>query len=204
MPEHSVITDPNIHEPKGASSASANQVLVADGAGGTSWATQWNNWWWNIDHSAAVATSLTSGVKTDIVNDGAGAASLDFQVPAGVGNIWDTVNNEFDWVAGGMQLGDEVVIRLDIDLTVNSNNDSFLVEIDLAHGHAGEIKLPLSYINVDITGTQKHIVIFRVFMGNTNVLNEPAKLSITANSTGDSYLLNGFYVSAEPTNPRFV
>jgi len=35
MTQHSKITDPNIHEPKGASTASANQVLVANGDGTT-------------------------------------------------------------------------------------------------------------------------------------------------------------------------
>lgn len=35
--EHSSITDPNIHEPKGISSASANEVYVADGASSGDW-----------------------------------------------------------------------------------------------------------------------------------------------------------------------
>lgn len=35
--EHSVITDPEIHEPKGASSAAGGYVLVANGDGTTSW-----------------------------------------------------------------------------------------------------------------------------------------------------------------------
>lgn len=35
--EHSAITDPNIHEPKGASSATNNQVYVANGAGTGVW-----------------------------------------------------------------------------------------------------------------------------------------------------------------------
>jgi len=37
MPEHSVITDPNIHEPKGASTAAADTVYVSDGAGSGTW-----------------------------------------------------------------------------------------------------------------------------------------------------------------------
>lgn len=37
--QHNVITDPNIHEPKGASTASAGQVYVADGAGSGNWRT---------------------------------------------------------------------------------------------------------------------------------------------------------------------
>jgi len=35
--EHSAITDSNIHEPKGVSTASANEVYVADGAASGNW-----------------------------------------------------------------------------------------------------------------------------------------------------------------------
>lgn len=37
--EHNAITDPNIHEPKGVSSASSGTVYVADGAGSGTWST---------------------------------------------------------------------------------------------------------------------------------------------------------------------
>jgi len=35
--QHNLITDPDIHEPKGAASASAGKVYVADGTGSGSW-----------------------------------------------------------------------------------------------------------------------------------------------------------------------
>lgn len=35
--EHSTITDPNIHEPKGIAAATADQIYVADGAGSGDW-----------------------------------------------------------------------------------------------------------------------------------------------------------------------
>lgn len=35
--EHSTITDPEIHEPKGAAAASVGEVYVADGAGSGAW-----------------------------------------------------------------------------------------------------------------------------------------------------------------------
>lgn len=40
MPSHNTITDPNIHEPKGASTASAGQVYVADGLGSGAWTSE--------------------------------------------------------------------------------------------------------------------------------------------------------------------
>jgi hypothetical protein len=35
--EHSAITDPNIHEPKGIAAATADQIYVSDGAGSGDW-----------------------------------------------------------------------------------------------------------------------------------------------------------------------
>jgi hypothetical protein len=40
LPEHVVITDPNIHEPKGASTAAAGAVYVANGSGSGAWAAK--------------------------------------------------------------------------------------------------------------------------------------------------------------------
>jgi hypothetical protein len=40
LSEHSVITDPNIHEPKGVAAASAGQVYVANGSGSGAWTAQ--------------------------------------------------------------------------------------------------------------------------------------------------------------------
>ena len=37
MPEHANLTDPNLHEPKGVSSANEGSVYVADGAGSGDW-----------------------------------------------------------------------------------------------------------------------------------------------------------------------
>jgi len=40
MPEHVSLNDPNIHEPKGISTANANTVYVADGSGSGDWLAQ--------------------------------------------------------------------------------------------------------------------------------------------------------------------
>ena len=37
--QHSALTDPNIHEPKGIASANDGEVYVADGAGSGAWET---------------------------------------------------------------------------------------------------------------------------------------------------------------------
>jgi hypothetical protein len=43
MPEHKLIVDPEVHEPKGASTAALNTVYVSDGAGSGSWQASINS-----------------------------------------------------------------------------------------------------------------------------------------------------------------
>lgn len=71
MPEHNVITDPDIHEPKGVASASSGQVYVADGAGSGAWGTAAPS----VDQvivdseSDLPATTLVGGVLTHVLAD---------------------------------------------------------------------------------------------------------------------------------------
>lgn len=52
--QHSAITDPNIHEPKGAASAAAGTWYIADGLGSGSWTTSSSE---SIDNQVIVKTS---------------------------------------------------------------------------------------------------------------------------------------------------
>lgn len=61
--EHKDIADPDIHEPKGASAASANRVYVADGAGSGTWKS--------VDSTALKGLAGDSGATNKIlVTDG--------------------------------------------------------------------------------------------------------------------------------------
>lgn len=67
--EHKNLVDPEIHEPKGASTATAGQVYVADGAGSGAW------------ESAAISTSASAGEV--YIADGAGSGSFQVMSPYG-------------------------------------------------------------------------------------------------------------------------
>ena len=56
--QHDAITDPNIHEPKGAATASANTVYVADGAGSGAWG--------QLDENSLDTASIYADIQTDI------------------------------------------------------------------------------------------------------------------------------------------
>jgi len=70
MPEHVDITDPELHEPKGAAAASAGQLLVADGVGGSSWAHDLTNTHGDaIIASNTTATAVTAAIDNTLATD---------------------------------------------------------------------------------------------------------------------------------------
>ena len=67
MPEHSSITDPEIHEPKGVAAATSGQVYVANGSGSGVWTTQsaYGSIYADDGDSATVGTIGTTAKKFD-------------------------------------------------------------------------------------------------------------------------------------------
>lgn len=68
--EHVNISDPNIHEPKGAAAAHGKSVLTADGAGGTSWNRQQMSDYAQMSIvNNATATAVTAAVDPTLNTD---------------------------------------------------------------------------------------------------------------------------------------
>lgn len=82
MPEHSVITDPNIHEPKGVASAAAGRVYVADGAGSGSWSSVGAATTVFVTSSSDLAGTLDSS-KVYIIDGSVDMGSQTIVVPSG-------------------------------------------------------------------------------------------------------------------------
>jgi len=202
--EHSLLSNSELHEPKGVSSASADEVYVADGAGSGAWKKIVSNGWENIQHNGA-SQSLSSGVRTQVLNDAAGSLTEDtYQLPNATSTVWDPVASQFNWGNAGLEVGDMVNIRFDLEYTVDTNNDGFLLEVDFAVGGSFPFTLPLDERNIDQSGTQQTNRYLSFYIGSADVLNNPAEIYVTANSGGDSIDVNGWYVKFEPRNPRFT
>lgn len=60
MALHSELTGSDLHEPKGADGASANTILRADGAGGTSWVSPLQNT--NIQYASVISASRSANI----------------------------------------------------------------------------------------------------------------------------------------------
>lgn len=95
MPQHNVITDPNLHEPKGASTATQGSVYVSDGAGSGSWEKISGFGQYQDDRRTAGSPglSLSTGVRTLLPNNGLFLIERDDPSDL-VDELWDTTTNK--------------------------------------------------------------------------------------------------------------
>lgn len=71
MPEHATVTDPDIHQPKGITTASAGDVYTADGASSGAWQAPGGTTFGDMDFTAnAIATTISSS-GVDVLLTGA-------------------------------------------------------------------------------------------------------------------------------------
>lgn len=195
MAEHNTLTGSALHEPKGAASAVAGQVYIADGSGSGAWtalpSTGTVTGWFDYNDLATTAVPLTasSGTWLYLTNDELGDNTNKSYSPAGVSDVWDASINKFDW--SDLELGDTVDIRVDLDITTSSANQVVELHLELATDSVS-FDIPFAERYIKGAGAQ-HINAYNgVYMGSTDVLNNRARLKIKSDSNL-TVVVNGWY-----------
>lgn len=133
-----------------------------------------------IDYNdAATATTpinLTADVWTDIPNDGAGPYTNKQYPPEGITDVWDVASQRFDW--SQLRAGDMVDLRVDLDLILAQANAHVEVRIVMAEGDPGEYIVQMAHTSIKDAGQEDLPIYQGLYMGNTETLNNPAKLQI--------------------------
>jgi hypothetical protein len=133
-----------------------------------------------------------------LTNDGAGPfTNTTYRLP-GYNAIWDVATDAFDFAGAGLVLGDTVDIRIDIDIDNSGANGSFILGMDLAIGSGGPYNLAIDEQAYKSAGVHKKVAMFSIYMGDTNTLNFPAKLTLESDTTGDEVRVHGWYVRVIP------
>lgn len=209
--EHKNIADPNIHEPKGIASAAAGQTYVADGVGGGAWSGAATAMTGTVsqglyDYNDATTTGTPIALTLantfyDLTNDGAGAFTNKTYALDGLDDIWDVATNQFDWTDGTvLALGDTVDIRVDVDIITTGTNKAFELDIELGVGGA-PYKLPIiPLVNFKTAGTYHDVRMMSIYMGDSNTLDNPAKLEAKADGAGVTVVVNGWFIRVNHTN----
>jgi hypothetical protein len=138
--------------------------------------------------SPIVVTSAASPVA--LTNDGSGSFTNKLFPPAGVSEVYDSVNNAFYWEE--LSLGDMVDIRLDFDLVTTLKNTEIKVDLHLGTG-TDEYKIPfVTEANYKSIGTHTINVYNGVYMGDLNTINNGGQFKITSDKDC-SVVVNGWY-----------
>ena len=151
MPEHVDITDPEIHEPKGAATASEGSVYVSDGDGSGSWSIlepanadlqqakkvyvsngsggTWefipNGWGYYKDAEVTPTTLTINTTASKLQIDGGSVTSDTTHLPPeirGSGNLWDVSSDKITPVA----IGDSYVMRVSLSVTDDTGTPTYV------------------------------------------------------------------------------
>lgn len=125
---HSTLTDPFLHEPKGVSTATVGRLYRSDGAGSGSWVHIPSGWGY-YQHSGAAQNITTVASKLQI--NGSGALTNTSYLPReirGTSQLWDTANHKVT----PMKLGDSYDIRLDLPITARTSAVELTVQLDIS------------------------------------------------------------------------
>lgn len=209
--QHTDIPEAQLHEAKGASTSTVGQVLTSIGGAATFQtpstapaAGTVSQGVYDYNDLATTSTPIpltVAGTWYDLTNDGAGAFTNKTYALAGLTDIWNVSTNQFNWNNGSLlSLGDTVDIRVDIDIITTGANKAVEVDIELGIG-GSPYRLPIIPLeNFKTAGTYHDVRLMSIYLGDTNTLDFPAKIEATADGTGVSVVVNGWYVRPLHTN----
>lgn len=191
--EHRLIPDAERHEAKGASTATNNQVLTADGDGTTSFRTPTMLGWYNYNHSGATVPLTLAATYYDLINSTSGAnTNIDFAIP-GATTIWNSGTNRFDFT--NLVIGDVLELRVDIVVTTTTANTALDLVLELAVGSGTPVELPIvAQRDIKTAGTYQLTFNIPFFIGSLLTKNNPARLKARADKTGATVTINGWFI----------
>ena len=166
---HSTLTDPYLHEPKGAAAAANGEAYIADGAGSGTWTYLPIGWGYYKD-DATEQTFNTTPAKLSI--DGAGSTSDSSFLPReirGTAELWDTVNDKITPIVAG----DSYAVRLDLPVTAKTGSPTELtLELDIGNStHASGIMIINSFLATAKTAPWTVSISIPIFCGTTFLAN---------------------------------
>ena len=187
MPLHSTLTDPNIHEPKGASTATVGKVYVSNGSGSGSWLHVPTGWGYYQDSSSA-QTFNTTDAKLTI--NGSGALTNTSHLPReirGTGQLW--ASNKITPI----RVGDAYSVRLDLPVTARTTAAELTISLDIGGGDTPSTVILPIYVNFDKTAP------FTLSMSIPLTV-----LSSTTHANGIQFFLKVDAGSIQITNPSIT
>lgn len=128
--------------------------------------------------------TLPANTWVTITNDGAGAFTNLTYVPDGVTQLMNTSTGAFDFTQ--LQLGDNVLIRNDYEVTPNVNNANLKLRYELGAG-SGIYTLETQVARLDDGSGKPYrysLIPSMIYMGDVNTQGNPIVLQLNLSSNG--------------------
>ena len=139
---------------------------------------------YNDTSTTATPINLVANTWTTITNDGAGAFTNLNYLPDGTTSLMDTSTGAFDF--SQLELGDNVLVRNDYEVTPNINNA--LLELRYQLGvNSGVYTLPTVISRLDDGSGKPYRFSLKpdmIYMGDTNTQNNPIAVQLKLSSNG--------------------
>jgi len=215
--QHKDIPEAQLHEPKGASTSTAGQVLVSTGGvstwgdlsdvakGSGSFSQVQIQGWEDQQDTATTGTPIAvPGTSTYVylTNNGAGTYTNESYILNGRTSAWDTGANQFNWASSGMVLGDTCDLRIDIYVTTTAANQVVDVDLEMGIGSGSVYDLEFIHTQYKTAGTQHLVFPLTFYMGNLETLNYPSKVKIKSDAAA-TVVVNGWFLRTVPRSPVF-
>lgn len=146
-----------------------------------------------IDYNdSGISQSVTvAGSPVILENDGAGAFTNKNFLPTGITELWDVINDTFDW--SELKPGDIIDIRLDVLLTTLANNTEVKIDLHLGTGGESYIIPFITNINFKSIGTYQLNRFSGIYMGDANTLDNGGQFKISTDQDC-SIVVIGWYI----------
>lgn len=198
--QHKDIPDAQLHEVKGAATASAGQLLTATGSGiatfQTPLFTKARVGFWDYNDTATTTTPIAltaANTEYQLTNNGEGVYTTTTYGLPGVTNIYNTATNYFNF--SSLKLGDTVDIRIEYEATTTSANNEVGLVMELGIGTV-PYKLVIDRQYFKTASANKVVANAHIYIGNNDTKNGLARLLIKNDSTGSSVKVSGWYIRA--------
>lgn len=149
-------------------------VQVNRPADGTTYFSAVGGFDYNDLETQTTPLAYTTG-DLQLTNDTLGSYTFLSQPPYGVTRVWDEDTNTFDF--SQLSIGDEVFLRLHINLTTTSANQISGLKVLFGEGTANEYEQPIDLgIAFKTAGSHDVLRELKFYIGNNDWKNTPAKL----------------------------
>lgn len=146
---------------------------------------------YNDAATAITPISITGGAgAVKLTNDELGPFTNKLFTPTTVTDVWDATANEFDW--SELNLGDQVGVRIDIEVTTTSPNQNVRVFMRIAIGSGNEYEIEWFNTAIKSAGANRITRYNQIYMGDTDTQGNTAEFQIESDGNA-TVVVNGWY-----------